>query len=110
SWAIRHIDGSIASHELGREVSVSIVHEQRNWVFTKSGLRSPLTELGAVDTGQQAPRTWERCGESLMGHGGRLTPQFSGRALPYVTWHFIHHGPLQLLVRRRHGTGTWVTE
>src|SRR6478672_3570869 len=30
----------------------------------------------------------------------RLTPQFSGRALPHVTWHFIHHGPLQLLVRR----------
>ena len=28
-----------------------------------------------------------------------LTPQFSGRALPHVTWHFIHHGPLQLLVR-----------
>src|SRR5437762_10133295 len=30
----------------------------------------------------------------------RLTPQFSGRALPFVTWHFISHGPLQLLVRR----------
>src|SRR5213078_3489152 len=30
----------------------------------------------------------------------RLTPQFSGGALPYVPWHFISHGPLQLLVRR----------
>jgi hypothetical protein len=28
----------------------------------------------------------------------RITPQFSGRALPYVTWHSIHHGPLQLLL------------
>jgi hypothetical protein len=28
----------------------------------------------------------------------RITPQFSGRVLPYVPWHFIHHGPLQLLV------------
>jgi hypothetical protein len=33
-------------------------------------------------------------------HVKRLTPQFSGRALPYAPWHFIHHGPLQLLVRR----------
>jgi len=29
----------------------------------------------------------------------RIAPQFSGRALRYVPWHFIHHGPLQLLVR-----------
>jgi hypothetical protein len=28
------------------------------------------------------------------------TPQFSGRALPQVTWHFIPHGPLQLLDSR----------
>jgi len=33
---------------------------------------------------------------------GRITPQFSGGALNYVPWHFIHHRPLQLLVRRRH--------
>src|SRR5580765_6063047 len=30
----------------------------------------------------------------------RLTPQFSGGAVTYVPWHFIHHRPLQLLVRR----------
>ena len=30
----------------------------------------------------------------------RLTRQFSGRTLPNVPWHFIVHGPLQLLVRR----------
>jgi len=30
----------------------------------------------------------------------RLTPQFSGGALSYVQWHFIHDRPLQLLVRR----------
>jgi hypothetical protein len=30
----------------------------------------------------------------------RITPQFSGRVLPLVTWHFIPHGPLQLLVIR----------
>jgi len=30
----------------------------------------------------------------------RLTPQCSGRALAYMTSHFIYHGPLQLLVRR----------
>jgi hypothetical protein len=29
-----------------------------------------------------------------------LTPQFSGGALPYVPWQFIHDRPLQLLVRR----------
>ena len=34
----------------------------------------------------------------------RLTPQFSGRALPYVPWHFISHGPLQLLVCSASGT------
>jgi hypothetical protein len=28
------------------------------------------------------------------------TPQFSGGALTYVPWHFIHDRPLQLLVRR----------
>jgi len=27
----------------------------------------------------------------------RLTPQFSGGALSYVQWHFIHDRPLQLL-------------
>jgi hypothetical protein len=32
----------------------------------------------------------------------RLTSQFSGRVLSYVTWHFISHGPLQLLVIRTH--------
>jgi len=31
----------------------------------------------------------------------RLTPQFSGGALTFVTWHFIHNRPLQLLVMRR---------
>jgi len=30
----------------------------------------------------------------------RLTPQFSGGTLTFVTWHFIPHRPLQLLVRR----------
>jgi hypothetical protein len=30
----------------------------------------------------------------------RLTPQFSGGALSYVQWHFIHDRPLQLLGRR----------
>jgi hypothetical protein len=30
----------------------------------------------------------------------RITPQFSGGTLSYVTWHFIHDRPLQLLVRR----------
>src|SRR5262245_282358 len=29
-----------------------------------------------------------------------LTPQFSGRALLHVVWHFVHHGPLQRFVRR----------
>jgi len=28
----------------------------------------------------------------------RLTLQLSGRTPPYLKWHFIHHGPLQLLV------------
>jgi hypothetical protein len=32
-----------------------------------------------------------------------LTPQFSRRAPTHVIWHFIHHGPLQLLVMRRAG-------
>jgi len=32
--------------------------------------------------------------------GCRLTLQFSGGTLSYVTWHFIPHRPLQLLVRR----------
>jgi hypothetical protein len=30
----------------------------------------------------------------------RLTLQFSGGALPYVLWHFIHHRPLQPVVMR----------
>jgi hypothetical protein len=29
-----------------------------------------------------------------------ITPQFSGRALTHVTWHFIPPRPLQLLVMR----------
>ena len=29
-----------------------------------------------------------------------LEPQFSGGALPYVPWHFIHHRPLQPVVSR----------
>jgi len=33
-----------------------------------------------------------------------LTPQFSGRGLPYAAWHFISHGPLQLLVCSEAGT------
>ena len=41
-------------------------------------------------------RELERC---------QLTPQFSGGALPYVSWHFISHRPLQLLVMRRDGDG-----
>ena len=28
----------------------------------------------------------------------RITPQFSGGALSYVPWHFMHDRPLQLLV------------
>src|SRR5262249_980758 len=36
----------------------------------------------------------------------RITPQFSGGALSYEPWHFIHHRPLQLLVRRHADTPT----
>src|SRR5437762_130088 len=35
---------------------------------------------------------------------GRLTPQFSGGALSYVPWHFMHDRPLQLLVCSASGT------
>jgi hypothetical protein len=32
--------------------------------------------------------------------GRRLTSRFSGGALPFVPWHFIHHRPLQPVVMR----------
>src|SRR5262249_1831150 len=35
-----------------------------------------------------------------------LTPQFSGGALPYVPWLFMHDRPLQLLVRHRRPKGS----
>jgi len=35
-----------------------------------------------------------------MRHACRITPQFSGGALTYVPWHFMHDRPLQLLVMR----------
>ena len=34
-------------------------------------------------------------------NGKSLEPQFSGGALTYVPWHFMHDRPLQLLVMRR---------
>jgi len=42
----------------------------------------------------------------MMGHPRRITPQFSGGSLTYVTWHFIHDRPLQLLVMRWHSIET----
>ena len=30
----------------------------------------------------------------------RITPRFSGGAPTYVPWHFVHHRPLQPVVRR----------
>src|SRR5262245_20853519 len=44
----------------------------------------------------------DRCFDTTktLRFGRRLTPQFSGRAPPRVTWHIVDHGPLQLLVRR----------
>jgi hypothetical protein len=36
--------------------------------------------------------------------GWNLYGWFSGRAPTHVPWHFIHHGPLQLLVMRQLGT------
>src|SRR6476646_8281364 len=43
-----------------------------------------MTDVGLV-------AVWSLC---------RTTPQFSGGALTFVTWHFIHDRLLQLLVRR----------
>jgi len=61
-------------------------------------IQRPIRDLQSVLLGA---RSNSDDGKIIVDANGKsLEPQFSGGALGYVPWHFIHHRPLQLLVRR----------
>ena len=69
--------------------------------------RMLLGVLGLASHALDGPTTSERIAyrrNPLQPSPCRLTPQFNGGAPTYVTWHFISHRPLQLLVCSVSGT------
>ena len=66
-----------------------------------SATPTPRSEQTELRTALHRDATPKKTAERTDCVALRITPQFSGRALPHVPWHFIHDGPLQLLVMRR---------